>query len=100
MVDAALDGVAAEEDDWEDGALLVAVVAVSGDGRARSVAGNASDSDAGGDLDEAYESKEEDREELHDGLEVFEELERDQERSVRDAQYRFSRRRYSRETVI
>ena len=66
MVDAALDGVAAEEDDRENGALLVAVVAVSGDGRSGEIVRNASDNDTGGDLDEAYEGKEEDREELHD----------------------------------
>lgn len=65
VVDAALDGVAAEKDDWEDGALLVAVTTVSGDGRCGEVVGNTSDSDSGGDPDEAHEGKEEDREELH-----------------------------------
>ena len=100
MVDAALDGVAAEEDDWEDRALLVAVATVSSVGRSGEIVEIASDSDAGGDLDEAHEGKEEDREELHNRLEVFEDLERDQESSVRDAQERLLRRRCLREFAI
>jgi len=100
VVDAALDGVAAEEDDREDGALLVAVATVSSVGKSGEIIGNASDSDAGGDLDEAHESKEEDGEELHDGLEVFEEFESNRVSSARDAQNRLLRRRFSREVAI
>jgi hypothetical protein len=69
VVDAALDGVAAEEDQWEDGALLVAIAALFCDGSFDNVVGSASRSD-GEDTEEPREDQEERGEELHGGLEV------------------------------